>query len=118
MLRAVARAKIAEAIAPAIGMADRSSELFLMGMFSLIDALMDTSMSDILDKLPLDQEIKRALLGEDCPFRTVYGMIEAYEKAEWDRFAELARTLGVDENVVPDLFTDSLKWANEAFTIM
>jgi c-di-GMP-related signal transduction protein len=118
MLRAVARAKVAEAIAPAIGMADRSSELFLMGMFSLIDALMDTTMPEILEKLPLDQEIKRALLGEDCPFRTVYGMIEAYEKADWDRFAELARTLGVDENVVPDLFTDSLKWANEAFTIM
>ena len=118
MLRAVARAKIAEAIAPAIGMADRSSELFLMGMFSLIDALMDTTMSEILEKLPLDQEIKRALLGEDCPFRTVYEMIEAYEKADWDRFADLARTLGVDENVVPELFTDSLKWANEAFTIM
>jgi EAL and modified HD-GYP domain-containing signal transduction protein len=118
ILRAIARAKIAEGIAPLVGMADHSSELFLLGMFSLIDALVDAPMAEIMAKLPLDQQIKKALLGEDCPFRTVYNMIIAYEKGEWDAFSGHAGKLRLDEKILPGLFTDSLKWANEAFTIM
>jgi EAL and modified HD-GYP domain-containing signal transduction protein len=118
MLRAIARARIAEGLAPVVGMSQHSPELFLLGMFSLIDALIDTDMADIMEKLPLDQQIKRALLGEPCAFRTVYEMILAYEKGQWEEFSQLASHLGLDESVVPYLFSDSLKWANEAFTII
>lgn len=118
MLRAVVRAKIAESMAPTVGMGDRSSELFLLGMFSLIDALMDAPMAEILEKIPIDQEIKKALLGEDCPFRNVYQMIVSYEQAKWEDFSAMASALEIDEDVVPEFFADSLKWANEAFAMI
>ena len=48
------RAKLCEDIAPKTGLRDRSPELFLMGMFSMVDAIMDRPMSDIVSKLPLN----------------------------------------------------------------
>ncbi|MCD6303589.1 MAG: HDOD domain-containing protein [Planctomycetes bacterium] len=118
MLRAIARGKIAEGLAPLVGMQEHAPELFLLGMFSLIDALVDAPMEEILEKLPLDRQIKMALLGEPCPFRTVHEMILAYERADWDHFSKCAASLKAPEDVVPDLFRESLRWANEAFTVI
>jgi c-di-GMP-related signal transduction protein len=115
ILRAVARAKIAEGIAPLIGMKEHRSELFLLGMFSLIDALTDTPMAEIMEKLPLDQQVKKALLGEECTFKTVYDTILSYERGEWDPFTANAEKLNLKEGAMPDLVTQSQQWATQAF---
>jgi len=116
ILRAVARAKIAEGIAPLVGMKEHRSELFLLGMFSLIDAVTDTPMDEIMEKLPLDQQVKKALLGEECVFKTVYDTILSYEQGEWDPFAQCAEKLHLEESQMPKLVTESQQWASQAFS--
>jgi EAL and modified HD-GYP domain-containing signal transduction protein len=116
MLRALTRAKLAEELAPNLGMAERSSELFLLGMFSLIDAVLDSEMTEIMEELPLDQQIKKALLGYDCRLRTALDMILSYEKAEWEEFSRRAEELHVKEELVPRLVLDSQEWANAALS--
>jgi len=116
ILRAVARAKIAEGIAPLVGMKEHRSELFLLGMFSLIDAVTDTPMDEIMEKLPLDQQVKQALLGEECGFKTVYDTILSYERGEWDPFAECAHKLKLEEAAMPGLVSESQQWASQAFS--
>ena len=116
ILRAVARAKIAEGIAPLVGMKEHRSELFLLGMFSLIDAVTDTPMDEIMEKLPLDQQVKQALLGEECVFKTVYDTILSYERGEWDPFAECAHKLKLEEAAMPGLVSESQQWASQAFS--
>jgi len=113
-LRAMTRAKMGESIAPASAMREQASELFLMGMFSLMDAILDMPMSEVLTKLPLDDQIKTALLGGSCPFRWVHDLIGAYERGNWDTFSEHANQLHLDENVVPPIFNESIRWANQA----
>ena len=116
ILRAVARAKVAEGIAPLIDMKEHRSELFLLGMFSLIDAVTDTPMDEIMEKLPLDQQVKQALLGEECVFKTVYDTILSYERGEWDPFAECAQKLKLEEAAMAGLVTESQQWASQAFS--
>lgn len=118
ILRAIARAKAAELLGPNVGMGEYCSELFLMGMFSLIDALTDSPMSEVLERLPLKIDVKKALLGEMCPFRTVHDTIVSYERGEWDVFSQSADHLRLDENVMPGLYRQSLRWANDAFAIL
>ena len=118
ILRAVSRAKIAETLAPIVGMKNHRSELFLLGMFSLIDALTDTPMTEIVEKLPLHEDVKKALLGQNSRFKPVYDMILAYEKGDWNPFSAAAQNLGLDESVVPEVVKDSLQWANEAFATL
>ena len=116
--RAMTRAKMGEGIAPASGMHKHASELFLMGMFSMMDAVLDTPMSEVLTKLPLDDQVKTALLGGSCPFRWVHDLIAAYERGEWEKFSNHAGQLNVDESVVPPIFNESIKWANQACVAM
>jgi EAL and modified HD-GYP domain-containing signal transduction protein len=97
-----------------VEMNEQSSELFLMGMFSVIDALMDMSMDKILCDLPLGEDIKDALLGVQNDHRRVFDLILAYERGEWERFSHFSTALNVDERLVPDVFRKSLQWAHQA----
>jgi len=114
-LRGMLRAKMSEGLAPVTGMQKRASELFLMGMFSVVDALLDAPMEGVLEKLPLDGQVKGALLGQDTTFRPVYDLVTTYELGQWDKFCHHANHLKVDLAAVPPIFGESLKWANQAF---
>ena len=111
------RAKMGELLAPLIGMDARAPELFLMGMFSVIDALLDTPMEEIMAKLPLDDQVKGALLGEPALYKTILDTLLAYEKGNWSEFSRLATELRLDERRVPEAYAASLKWAKEALAL-
>ncbi len=112
LTRSLVRGKTAEQTAPLVGLRKHSSELFLMGMFSVIDALTDQPMKDILAGLPLTEDIKTALLGGSGKFTPVYNMILSYEQGDWQAFSVNCGLLHLDETRVPELFRAGLKWAN------
>jgi len=115
LLLSLTRAKVAEQIAALVGMTEYASELFLMGVFSVIDAPTDMPMQKVLADLPINGDIKSVLLGGTTPgCRDVYDAIMAYEKGKWDLFASYAEGLKLNQNAVPPLIQKSLKWANNA----
>ena len=113
LLRSLTRAKVGEMMAQMAGLEDDASDLFLMGMFSLIDALTDRPMQDIMDSIWLNERIKNALLApeEGGRFSLVLQTILGYEYGNWDRFAAAAAQLEVHENAMPDLFRQASSWA-------
>lgn len=111
----IVRAVFCESLAPQIGMMNRSNDLFLLGMMSLIDAVLDRPLPEILEKMPISHEIKEALLGGENRFRDVYETVIAYEAADWRAFAEKASKLNLDEETVPDLYLKSVEWAKNTF---
>ncbi len=118
LLRAMTRARMAEGLAEPAGMQPHAPELFLMGMFSLIDALLDVPMEHALEKLPVSEGIRDALLGGSNKQGLIHQTITAYERADWDGFLRSAAAAKLDERLFPDLFGRSLKWANGAFASM
>jgi c-di-GMP-related signal transduction protein len=111
MTSSIVRARLGELLAPKIGMADKSSELFLMGLFSMIDALIGRPMSAVLADLPITEEIKDALIGRPCRYRDVYELIVSYEKGDWDLFCKCADRLKITRTDIPVLYLQSLEWA-------
>jgi EAL and modified HD-GYP domain-containing signal transduction protein len=111
LVRALTRARVAEHVAPLMGMDDQSSELFLMGMFSMIDALTDTPLDEVLKGLPLTDDIKNALLGTQGQYRLVLEVLLAYEKGNWQQLSHLCAQIQVKESVLPEIFRESLRWA-------
>ena len=111
----IVRAVFCESLAPRIGMMNRSNDLFLLGMMSLIDAVLDRPLPEILEKMPISHEVKEALLGVENRCRDVYETVIAYEAADWRSFAEKARKLNLDEETVPDLYLKSVEWAKNTF---
>lgn len=104
------RAKFAENLASIRGLSEESSDLFLMGMFSMIDALLDRPLPEIMQELPISQKIKDALLGVDNAFKEILDLVLSFEKANWDEVVRQMTTLGLSEAEVAPHYLDSLKW--------
>ena len=113
VVQSLVRARLCEQLAIRVGLGDRSSELFLMGMFSMIDAIAGKPMSEILGNLPITEEIKIALMGGDNHFRDVFDTLLTYERGDWDDFAGYASKLNIDEDDLPALYRDTVRWVNQ-----
>lgn len=112
---ALVRARFCERIASRIGCADRSSDFFMMGLFSVIDALIDKTMSDILSDLPISEDVKSALLGQENTLHAVYQLILSYEKGAWEQIGLFVNKLNLSDSELPEFYFDALKWATIAF---
>jgi len=115
IVTAICRARFCELVATRVGLKDRASDLFLMGMFSLIDAFLDQPMSDIIKDLPICEDIKHALIGGQNRFRDVYDLILTYESGDWERLSWKAAKLELDESEVKDFYLNSLEISNKIF---
>ena len=109
------RAVFCESLAAGIGMRGQEAELFLLGLLSLIDAILDRPMPEILSQLAVAEEIKLALLHGSGRFGNVLSMVQAYEQGDWTNFQELAATFRVDETNIPDLYLKAVEWAHQTF---
>jgi EAL and modified HD-GYP domain-containing signal transduction protein len=90
----------------------RGPELFTLGLFSLIDAIMDESMDTLLDKLPFSKNISNALLSNTGEMSEYLNLVRAYETGNWITVSRHADTIGVDKNQVPALYWDAVVWSD------
>ncbi len=112
MVSSIIRARYCESISLEIGMETRSSEFFLMGLFSHIDVFFERPMADILDELPLAADVKEGLLTENNTFGQVLRFVKAYERGNWDTIFEISSRINLDEEIIPELYFDTVVWAN------
>lgn len=106
------RAQFCELLAEPLGIPSEENELFLMGLLSVMDALLDLSMADVLAKVPVEMRIKDALNGQPSEFLPVLEIVRCYEAGNWERLSVFARSLGLDEGLAPDLYIRALGWAD------
>jgi len=111
MLSALVRGRFAELLAPRVPHGD--SDLFLLGLLSLIDALLEMPMSEVLEKIPLDQSTKAVLLGRTSGLRPIYQLMLAHESGEWQAAAELSKGLHLEAEDVAGLYWQAQQWARE-----
>ncbi len=107
------RARFCELIAASTNLRAKSGELFLMGLLSAIDAILDTPMSAVLEGIPVPVEIKEALLGQPGNFRDIYEIVSNYETGTWEPLLQALGRARVKEESIPELFLNSLDWANQ-----
>ena len=115
---AALRARFAELIGPEAGLAARSSDLFLMGMFSLLDAMVGRPLEELLRGLPLPDDIQGALLAPEIStdrVACIHRLVLAYERVEWDSAAAMANALGVPDAVLAGLYRDAAAWCRDVF---
>ncbi len=109
------RARTAELLAPSSPCADRAADLFLFGLFSMLDAIMQQPMEQIVARLPVGAEVRDALIGKPNPMRAILDCVIAFERGAWGPFTELAKAAGVKESRVSECYTESLVWARDLF---
>lgn len=109
------RGKLCEEVSQSIGCKDRDQDLFLLGMFSLLDAMSGQSMDLLLKDIPLPEDIKDILLGgrKVSKIGKVLDLVHAYEEAHWQRVTGLAGELGIDADRLPGWYLEAVEWTGE-----
>jgi c-di-GMP-related signal transduction protein len=111
VLSALVRARFCELLSPKIPHGD--SDLFLMGLLSLMDAILELPMSQVLDNVPIDQETKAVLLGGASRLRPFYQLMLAQESGEWATAKELTSQLHLSESDVAECHWQAMQWARQ-----
>jgi EAL and modified HD-GYP domain-containing signal transduction protein len=109
VLSALVRARFCELLSPRVAAGD--SDLFLLGLLSLMDVIMEIPMAQILESIPIDHESKAVLLGGASRLRPLFQLMLAQESGEWDRASELSRQLHLPESETAEAYAQALVWA-------
>jgi c-di-GMP-related signal transduction protein len=86
------------------------SDLFLMGLLSMIDAILEMPMVSVLENIPVDHETKAVLLGGASKLRPIYQLMLARECGDWQGTAEHAQKLGLSESEVAEEYWQAMQW--------
>jgi c-di-GMP-related signal transduction protein len=111
VLSALVRGRFGELLTPLFPHSE--SDLFLMGLLSLIDAMLETPMAEVLEKIPLDQATKAVLLGKPSPLRPVFQLMLAHESGEWAAAASLCESHHLNCEDVAGYYWQAQQWASE-----
>jgi EAL and modified HD-GYP domain-containing signal transduction protein len=108
----IIRAKLCENLGVLKNRGIDPSQLFTLGLFSLIDAILDSPMEQVLTRLPLSRDIKDALLHRESCLIPYLRLAESYERGNWDEVAILGSSLGIDTKRLPEIYFRALGWAD------
>ena len=114
VLCALVRARFCELLSPKIPHGE--SDLFLMGLLSIMDVILEMPMSQVLENVPIDKESKAVLLGGISCLQPLYQLMLAQESGEWQSCKNLAGQLHLNETDVAQTYWQSMQWAREMST--
>ncbi|MBP5324661.1 MAG: HDOD domain-containing protein [Pseudobutyrivibrio sp.] len=109
------RARFAENLALVFDYAMRKDELFLMGLFSLLNLILDMPMEEALTQVGVSNEIKKALVSGDGIFAPQLDFLLSYEAGDWQEVSRLMVLHDIHMHAVYDSYVEALKWYGNMF---
>jgi len=111
VVNSLIRARFCEQAAYLIHEKDQQSELFLMGLFSQLDAILDRPLEELLDEIQVAAAMRKALLDKQGPRYQLLMLGVALERGQWDNLSQLAGALQIEELTLSEIYLDAVKWA-------
>jgi c-di-GMP-related signal transduction protein len=90
-----------------------TNDLFLMGLLSVMDAILEIDMSTLLERVPVDSETKAALLGQTGGLGNLYQLMLAQESGDWPKASALTKELRLSDDSVGTAWWQAMTWAQE-----
>lgn len=88
--------------------------LFLVGLFSLLDAVFRMPLPEILERVVLSPEANEALIDRTGPYADAINFAESYELGLFENASEIAKEMGVDPAKLGEYYTNAITWTAEA----
>ena len=107
MITSLIRARMCELLADALSI--KHDATFVVGLFSTLDALLDRSMEDVLNDLPLTEEVNQAILEKRGPLGQILQCAMAYEQGDWEQLPDL----GLDNATIKNTYLEAIQWTRE-----
>ncbi len=107
------RAKMMENMLLRTEYKNQASIGFLVGIFSLIDVILKNKMEDILNNLPLEDNVKNALSGDGSYLSQLLNVISFYERGEIGTLDDIIENYGFDIMDASEDYLDAINWVNK-----
>ncbi|MFT5726867.1 MAG: c-di-GMP-related signal transduction protein [Desulforhopalus sp.] len=114
---ATIRAKFCEQLGLNSDWLTNPDELFLLGLFSLLDAMLDTPMEKITEGLPITEEVKLALNSQSGPLSAFLTTVISYEKGEHETYNQSLKHIEVDKQDLHVIYLDAVGYADNLVSL-
>ncbi len=115
MRTSLQRAKFLENISSCSGWRQEINSLFLLGLFSLLDTILQIPMEQVVCCLSaLEEQILKTLLRDETTLTNWLQLADSMENSDWDGVGALSATLNLDSVEIMESYISAMKWANEA----
>ncbi|MDE3200542.1 MAG: HDOD domain-containing protein [Acidobacteriota bacterium] len=106
---ALVRARFCERAAGDFGL--DANEQYLVGMFSVLPTMLRVPMESAIESLPLGNEIRSALMGDQCAERCALDWVEGVEQGDWRRCDAITRESNVAGSKLLEAYEAATQWA-------
>lgn len=113
MENALIRARLAELCSQEALSAEQRDELFVAGMFSLLDVALSMPMADVLKQVSLPPLVGEVLLNKGGKYAPYLELAIACEQSDSENVAVLAQAVGLDIGQVNGFHQDAIVWAQQ-----
>ncbi len=116
LVASLVRAHFCESLAPIQNLQDRALDLFVTGLLSSIDVLLDLPMEQAVSSLPLHEEVTATLLGDlEGPLSRSLELAKASERGAWTTVNTLGAQMYVSQRDIVSRYYDALRWVYDLF---
>jgi EAL and modified HD-GYP domain-containing signal transduction protein len=105
------RARFCELLSPKVPHGE--ADLFLMGLLSMIEVILEIAMVRVVETIPVDHDTKTVFLGGGGALRPLYDLMLARESGDWNTTAALARQLSLTDSDVSQAYWQAMQWARQ-----
>jgi len=106
----VIRGKLISLLCSAQNKPDLAADGLFVGLFSVIDMLLNDDMEKVVASLPLTENVRDTLLGVETPLSPYVRIVESLEGACWDELGPRLDEIGMDAETCMTLYMESLIW--------
>ena len=110
---ALTRGRLAEQLAGRALFAKARDEIFVAGLFSLLDVVMRMPMEQVLKQISLPAEITEAIVSQRGPYAPYLALAIACEKDDQSGIETLAKQIGRDPEEINAAHMEALLWAQQ-----
>jgi len=104
---AVTRARMCEKLAEAMNLGERAEQCFMVGLFSVLDAILGRPRQEVLESLHLAPEINEALLNRKGDLGSILQCVQSYERRDWEN----ARCGSLDAETIRNAYVKAMAWS-------
>lgn len=112
------RSKFAERTALRSKYRNMKFEASLLGLFSLIDAILDENMETALKDSAISEPVKEALIKKQGPFKDLIEIMTAYEKGDWETVQSFSETLSIQQEDLLKDYRHAIEWAHTVLLLI
>ena len=105
------RGRFCESLAGPAGWTGRELDMFLLGLFSVLAAMVDQPLDAVLEKLTLRPDVSDTLVGETTPLTPLYKLAVVFDRGKWEEIDALCAQLSIEGAHVGEKYQEAILWA-------